>query len=106
MHPHRTVRRLRLAALAALGLLLGACGTGLEGSFQDQAGMTRLDFHGDGTVVQHVPMVGIEKPMAYTQDGEQVRIVLDDHTGATLVLTRIDADTLAGPMGVRFERLR
>lgn len=90
--------------VAMLALLLSACSGGLKGTFEDEMGMSTLTFHGGGKVVQSSSLAGIELEMRYELDGDQVRLVNPDVPGATLVFTRIDDDTLSGPMGIRFKR--
>lgn len=93
------------AMAATLALLLAGCGNGLSGTFEDQHGLARLAFDGDGTVVQTSALGAIELRLAYEVDGERVRIVRPEASDAALVLTRVDADTLAGPAGLRFHRV-
>lgn len=94
----------RLAVLALLLPWLGACSSGLSGTFEDEMGMSSLTFHRDGKVVQSSSLAGVELDMRYELDGDKVRVSHADARGATLVLTRIDEDTLSGPMGIRFRR--
>jgi len=89
------------AILAAL--LLAACGGGLKGTFEDEMGLTRLTFRGGGKAVQSTPMTGGEVPLRYEVDGNQIRLIHGE-AGMAMVLTRIDDDTLSGPMGIRFVR--
>lgn len=94
----------RTAIAMALALLLSACGGGLKGTFEDEMGMTSLTFHGGGRAVQSSELVGMEVEMKYEVDGDKVRLTHPEAGGAALVLTRIDDDTLSGPMGIRFSR--
>lgn len=94
----------RMMIPAALAILLAACGGGLEGTFEDQMGMSAYTFHGDGTVVQSTAIAGMEVEMKYEVDDDKVRLLIPNGNGAALVLTRIDANTLSGPMGLRLER--
>ena len=89
-----------------LTLLLAACGGGLSGTFEDEMGMSAYTFHGGGRVVQSSPLVGVEREMEYELDGDQVRVMLSEGNDATLVLTRVDEDTLSGPLGIRYRRKR
>lgn len=90
---------------ASLALLLAGCGKGLSGTFEDQYGLARLAFDGDGTVVQTSTLGAVELRLAYEMDGERVRIVRPGAGDVALVLTRVDEDTLAGPAGLQFRRV-
>ncbi|MCD9029841.1 hypothetical protein LDO26_16745 [Luteimonas sp. BDR2-5] len=86
-------------------LLLAACGDDLKGTFEDEMGLTSLTFHGDGKVVQSSPLAAVEAEMRYEVDGDRIRLTNPEAgTHAALVLTRIDDDTLSGPMGFRYRR--
>src|SRR3546814_5854756 len=50
------------------------------------------------------PLVGVEREMKYELDGDQVRVMLSGDNDATLVLMRVDEDTLSGPLGIRYRR--
>lgn len=91
-----------VAALFALSL--AACGGGLKGTFEDEMGMSAYTFHGNGRVVQSSPLAGVERELTYELDGDQVRVRLSKDNDAALVLTRIDEDTLLGPVGFRYKR--
>ncbi len=95
------MRRLAVSGLAALALaaLLAGCGSGIQGTYADEFGITRMTFKRDGTVVQSA--MGTEVEMEYEVDGDKVR--LKTPMGA-LLLTRVDDDTLSGPMGATFKR--
>lgn len=43
--------------------------------------------------------------MRYEMDGDRIRMRHPDVEGAALVLTRIDENTLSGPMGVTYRRV-
>lgn len=96
--------RVRRRLVLVLTMLLSGCGGGLSGSFEDEMGMGTLTFHGDGRVVQSSGLAGVEVEMRYEVDGDKVRLTHPQARGAALVLTRIDADTLSGPMGIRYRR--
>ena len=97
--------RARACAAAALALLLAACGPGVRGTFEDEAGLSRLAFDGSGGVRQSSPLGGVEQQLRYRVEGDQVRLEHPAVEGAALVLTRVDVDTLAGPGGMRFRRI-
>ncbi|MEL1263625.1 hypothetical protein [Pseudoxanthomonas putridarboris] len=96
--------RLGVAALVVLAMLLSACGSGLEGRYTDEFGMGTLTSHDGGKVVQSSELAGVEVEMQYEIDGDKVRLTHPDARGAALVLTRTDADTLSGPMGIKYRR--
>lgn len=87
-----------------LALLLAACGGGLEGTFEDEMGMSAYTFHGDGRVVLSSPLSGVERELDYEVDGDKVRVMLSEDNDATLVFTRVDEDTLSGPLNTRYKR--
>lgn len=90
--------------MSAVLLVLAACGGGIEGTFEDEMGVTRFTFHDDGRVVQGAAMAGLEQEMRYEIDGDEIRLTHPEAPGVTMVLSRIDSDTLSGPMGIRFQR--
>lgn len=96
----------RMAVPILCALLLAACGGGPRGTFEDEMGMSAYTFHDGGRVVQSSPLAGVEREMKYELDGDQVRVRLSERNDATLVLTRVDEDTLSGPLGIRFRRKR
>ena len=86
-------------------MLLSACGNGLRGTYEDEMELTRLRFDGRGKVVQSSDIGGIELQMRYEMDGDRIRMRHPDVEGAALVLTRVDENTLSGPMGVTYRRV-
>lgn len=82
-----------------LALLLAACGSGIEGTWSDDSGLSHYTFGRDGKVVQST--LGIDVEMAYRVDGDEVRL---QTPMGTQRLTRLDHDTLSGPMGMRLHR--
>lgn len=98
------MRQWKIVTVLVMACLLAACGGGLRGTFEDEMGMTSLTFHGGGKVVQASELAGVELEMKYEIDGDRIRLTNPDAAGAALVLTRIDDDTLSGPMGIRFLR--
>jgi hypothetical protein len=87
-----------------LACALAACGDGMQGRYKDDYGMGALTFDGDGKVVQSSEMAGVEVEMEYEVDGDRIRLSNPQAPGATLVLTRIDSETLSGPMGIKYRR--
>lgn len=94
----------KIAVAALCAGLLSACSDGLKGTYSDELGMSSLTFRSDGTVVQSSGLAGVEMEMRYEVEDGKVRLSHPEAAGATLVLTRIDEDTLSGPMGIRFKR--
>lgn len=95
----------RAALLACLVLLLAACGSGMQGTYEDAMGLSQLRFERDGTVVQSAALGGVEVRLRYQVDDDRVRLSHPDVDGAALVLTRVDENTLSGPLGVTYKRL-
>lgn len=93
-----------IATLVLACTLLVACGGGVSGTFEDEMGMTSLTFQRGGKVIQASELAGMELEMKYEVDGDKIRLTNPEAAGAALVLTRIDDDTLSGPMGIRFLR--
>ena len=91
--------------LAVLMLLLAACGGGMQGTYEDAMGLSQLRFERDGTVVQSAALGGVEVRLRYEVDDDRVRLSHPDVDGAALVLTRVDENTLSGPMGVIYRRV-
>ncbi|MCC5862093.1 MAG: hypothetical protein JJT93_09315 [Gammaproteobacteria bacterium] len=82
-------------------LVLVACGRDeLRGRYEDELGMTRYEFFGQGQV--HISVLGTTVVAEYRLD--QDRVLVSGPQG-TLVLTRHD-DQLHGPMGLVLKRSR
>jgi len=96
--------KIRTIAPALIAPLLAACGGGLQGTFEDEMGMSAYTFHGNGRVVQSSAVAGVERELEYELDGDRIRVRLSKDNDAALMLTRIDEDTLSGPLGIRFRR--
>lgn len=95
----------RMAILAVMVVLLSACGDGVNGTYEDSMGLTRLRFESGGAVVQSSELGGVERQMRYEVEGDRIRVRHPDVEGAALVLTRMDDNTLSGPMGVTYRRV-
>ena len=61
-------------------------------------------FHPDGRVVMSSPVAGVERELTYEIDGDRIRVRLSKDSDAALLLTRVDDDTLSGPVGTRYRR--
>lgn len=88
----------RVTAVLGMTVLLGACGNGLSGEFQDEMGITRYEFTNDGRV--YMSVMGIEAAGEYELDGK--RVVVKGPNG-TVVLNR-EGEDLVGPMGLKLTR--
>ncbi|MGR4877063.1 hypothetical protein [Pseudoxanthomonas sp. LARHCG66] len=95
----------RVILLACLVWVLAACGSGMHGTYEDAMGLSQLRFERDGTVVQSATLGGVEVRLRYEVDKDRVRLSHPDVDGAALVLTRVDENTLSGPLGVTYKRL-
>jgi hypothetical protein len=85
--------------LLVASLALAACGRDtLVGAYEDEMGMTRYEFLGQGQV--HVSVLGTTVVAEYRLDDD--RVVITGPQG-TLVLTRHE-DRLHGPMGLVLRR--
>lgn len=86
-----------LMLAAASVVLLSACGAGLNGTYGSD--MASYTFKRDGTVV--VDSFGSKVELKYEVDGKDVRISTPQ---GVLILTRVDDDTIQGPMGVKLTK--
>lgn len=50
------------------------------------------------------PVAGVERELTYEIDGDRIRVRLSKDNDAALLLTRVDDDTLSGPVGTRYRR--
>lgn len=91
--------------MCAVALLLSACGGGVTGTYEDAMGLSRLRFESGGKVVQSSDLGGVELQMRYEVEGDRIRLLHPKVEGAALVLTRVDEDTLSGPMGMTYKRV-
>ena len=89
-----TDRRMLPVAL----LLLAGCSNGIDGTYEDEAGVTRYAFARGGDVRIHV--LGADVDAEYRVDGDKVLVT---SAQGTVVLTRRD-DRLIGPMGLELVR--
>jgi len=79
-------------------LMLAGCGNGIDGTYEDEAGVTRYAFARNGDVQIHV--LGADVDAEYRIDGDSVLVT---SAQGTVVLKRRD-DRLFGPMGLELIR--
>jgi hypothetical protein len=91
-------RRREIWPLLALLALAGCSQADLVGTYEDELGITRYEFQGEGRV--HVSVLGTTVVADYLLENDKVLV-----TGpqGTLVLTRRN-DDLLGPMGLILTR--
>lgn len=85
--------------IVCFALLLTACGSGMDGTYSDQLGMTTYSFKPDGKVVLEV--LGTATELSYELDGEKLKIVSPQ---GNLIMTVKDKDSIVGPMGMVLAR--
>lgn len=91
--------RLRFAGSLVLALMLAACDGGMDGTFQDELGVSRYEFKPDGKV--YMSTMGMT--FAGTYEIDQDRITVEGPNGA--IVLRRDGDSLNGPMGLVLHRV-
>lgn len=89
-----------------MAVLLAACSSGFQGTYQDQMGMSSYKFDGNGTVLLTNTLGGVELELQYEVDGDKVRVTNPQVEAATLIFTRVDENTLSGPTGLRLVRMQ
>ena len=91
--------RSMVTSALALGLLAFAgCGGGFSGTYEDDAGVTRYAFDGEGGV--RITVLGSEVAAEYRLDGDKVLV---SSAQGTVVLT-VREENLYGPMGLELKR--
>jgi hypothetical protein len=85
-------------ALLTSALLLSGCGNELSGTYEDEDGITRYTFSGNGEV--RISVLGNDVDAEYRLDNDKVLV---SSAQGTVVLTRRD-DRLYGPMGLELLR--
>ena len=85
--------------ILCLALLLTACGSGLNGTYSDEFGMSTYSFKPDGKVVLEV--LGNATELSYELDGEKLKIVSPQ---GNFIMTVKDKDSIVGPMGMVLAR--
>jgi len=79
-----------------LCLFLSSCGSGLDGTYSDQAEMTKYKFESGGNVYVSSVM-GVEVELKYKLDGNKIKIGGPE---GNLILTLLEDGSIEGPMGV------
>jgi hypothetical protein len=92
----------QLFSAALMGVLCAAtgCGGGFNGTYADEAGVTRYEFRPDGRT--QIDVLGATVFGEYRLDGNRVFVTSPQ---GTVVLTRSE-DRLYGPMGLELVRQR
>lgn len=85
-------KKVSLSVLCCLALT--ACGAGVSGTWEDDAGVTRYTFARDGSVL--ISVLGSNVNAEYRVDGDKILV---SSPQGTVVLTRRDG-RLYGPMGL------
>jgi len=83
---------MRVIYLSVALLLFSACGQGFSGDYQDAVGV-KYSFQSNGKVTVH--MLGTERIMPFTRDGNVVKIGNPQESGA-LTLTILEDGSLKG----------
>ncbi|MDT0496038.1 hypothetical protein RM530_01480 [Algiphilus sp. W345] len=92
-----------IAALPAfLAAALVACGSGFEGTYTDEMGISQYEFKKDGTA--RIGAMGTVVEIEYEIDGDELRLLMPQ--GMTQILTLADDGALEGPMGMRYRKVK
>ncbi len=98
-HQHLKETEMKKLCILCLALLLTACGSGLNGTYSDEFGMSTYSFKPDGKVVLEV--LGNATELSYELDGEKLKIVSPQ---GNFIMTVKDKDSIVGPMGMVLAR--
>ena len=90
----------KFAAVLFYVSCLTACGSGFEGTYSDERGMSEYKFQSDGTV--SISVMGSETEMPFEMEDNKIKIGVTDD--AKMVLTLGKDDTINGPGGVKLVR--
>lgn len=82
--------------IASLALLLAACGSGIKGTYEDEAGVSSYTFESGGKVSMTV--MGTETEAEYRVEDGKVKV---GTPMGTVVMTIQDDGSLRGPMGMK-----
>lgn len=86
----------KLGLALAMAVLLAACGSSVEGTYADEAGVTRDTFKSNGKVSLNT--MGVETELDYSEEDGKVK--LGSPQGA-LVMSILEDGSLQGPMGIK-----
>lgn len=82
----------------AIAVLLSACGAGVDGTYQDQMGVTSYTFK-SGKVI--LSTMGVETEMDYKVEDGKVKIVSPQ---GTMVMNLLEDGSIEGPMGMKLTK--
>ncbi len=86
----------RSSAFALIALLCGGCSGGMSGTYEEESGVGRLDFQGDGKV--YVSFLGVTVAGEYELDGE--RVIIEGPNGSQVLMR--NGDRLEGGLGMTY----
>lgn len=82
----------------SIAVLLSACGSGLDGTYKDQMGVSSYTFK-SGKVT--VFAMGVGSEMDYKVEDEKVKIILPQ---GTMVMNILKDGSIEGPMGIKLTK--
>ncbi|KAF0187519.1 MAG: hypothetical protein FD168_2521 [Desulfobulbaceae bacterium] len=82
----------------AIAVLLSACGSGLDGTYKDQMGVSSYTFK-SGKVI--VSAMGMGSEMDYKVEDGKVKIVSPQ---GTMVMNILKDGSIEGPMGIKLTK--
>lgn len=83
--------------------LLAACGSGIEGTYEDQNGIAKYTFEKGGKLTTNT--MGLVMEMKYEKDGDNIKIGVPN-SEAKLIMKLVDKNTITGPMGIRLSKIQ
>lgn len=87
---------MKKALMLSLTLLLAACGSGIEGTYKDEMGVSSYTFKSGGKVSMTV--MGMETEMEYKVEDGKVKIGTPQ---GSMVMAIQEDGSLQGPMGMK-----
>lgn len=94
----KTIAKIASASLATL--LLAACGSGLNGTYTDSAGVTSITFEPNGKV--DIGALGISEEVKYEVDGNKLKIGAKD--GPMQIYTIEKDGSILNPLGMKLTK--
>lgn len=82
----------------AIAVLLSACGSGLDGTYKDEMGISSYTFK-SGKVI--VSAMGVGSEMDYKVEDGKVKIVSPQ---GTMVMNILQDGSIEGPMGIKLTK--